>query len=303
MTRILLITALFSLTPALQAAADNNPSQACSIQIDIKDGSRIFAKPYPNDLAITPSIARKSWIVRWRDIQEIQRTKDNRGIMTSFTNGDQLRGQWTHPVLVVDTSFGRLRIPTGQIIHIQQRNAQTLTNIALGKPVSGQDGASHGKGLAKHVTDGDYETHAKPPGSNFDYTIDLKNDGSDGCAVQSIKIHWGRFGDQFKGVRSASGKGWASASWPGEYVTFYQIHYRTAGSDEWQLCHSASGRPVDEDAKNVCVERFPTDLLGCSSESATTINGLDLQGVTDVRIRASGGHWIGLYELEVWGTP
>lgn len=303
MTRILLITAIFSLTTALQALTDKSPSQACTLQIDIKDGSRIFAKPYQNDFAITPSIGRAPWTIGWPVIQEVKRAKDNGGIIFSFTNGDQLRGQWTQPILVVDTSFGRLRIPTGQIIHIQQSDAQSLTNIALGKPVSGQDGASHGRGLAKHVTDGDYDTHAKPPGSNFDYTIDLNNDGSDGGSVQSIKIHWGRFGDQFKGIRSADGKGWASASWPGEYVTSYQIHYRIVGSDDWKLCHSASGRPVDEDAKNVRVERFATDTPGCSSESITTINGLDLQGVTEFRIRAGGSHWIGLYELEIWGTP
>lgn len=222
---------------------------------------------------------------------------------TSLTNGDLLSGQWTHPILKVDTSFGSLRIPTNKITRIRITKRKKCTNIALGKPVSGQDGASHGRGLAKHLTDGDYQTHAKPPASNFDYTIDLGKDANDGYSVQHIKIYWGRFGDQFNGIRAPNGKGWASAAWPGEYVTSYQIHYRTSGSDDWILCHSASCRPVDEDKKNICVERIPTDIPGCSSESITTINGLDLTGVTGVRIRANGGHWIGLHELEIWGTP
>jgi hypothetical protein len=69
----------------------------------------------------------------------------------------------------------------------------------------------------------------------------------------------------------------------------------------WSSLHEFTGRPADEDASDVEVERFPTELPGCSSEVITTISGLELQGVAEIRIRAKGGHWIGLHELEVFG--
>ena len=75
-------------------------------------------------------------------------------------------------------------------------------NIALGKKVSGRDGASHGKGLAAHVTDGDYSTHAKPPAFHFNYTVDLRTENDQGFSVGEIAIHWAVDGNGCLPLRS-----------------------------------------------------------------------------------------------------
>jgi hypothetical protein len=157
--------------------------------------------------------------------------------------------------------------------------------------------------LAKHVTDGDYGTHAKPPAFQFDYRIDLREPYHPGFSVSALKIHWGHFGDRFVGIPGPDGKGWAPAAWPADYVTSYEIRYRSTDSDEWTPLHRCGRRPADETGKNVVVERLPTKYQGANADVITTIDGLDLKNVAEIRIQAKGGHWIGLFELEVIGKP
>lgn len=174
------------------------------------------------------------------------------------------------------------------------------TNHALGKPVSGQDGASHGRGLARHLTDGDPSTHAKPPTSHFSYVVKLAAEPADGVRVEALKISWGRFGDYFSGIRKADGQ-WAHAAWAGEYVTHYTVEARMCESQDWVKIHEWKGRPSQEFGKHVWVTRQASNEPGVTSLVTTEIRGLDLEGVSDVRIQAKGSHWIGLFELEVLG--
>ena len=104
-------------------------------------------------------------------------------------------------------------------------------------------------------------------------------------------------------MRNADESGWAPGAWPGDYVTSYKIDYRPSDSDDWLPLHQWAGRPADEDGDDVRVERIDSDKAGCRSEVTTTIESLALTKVAEIRISAKGGHWIGLYELEVLGQP
>jgi hypothetical protein len=171
----------------------------------------------------------------------------------------------------------------------------------MGKPVHGQAGGPNGMESAKHVTDGDPSTHAKPPASNFEYRIDLQDGANVSYAIEQIAINWGCYGDRFIGVRKQGEEKWASGAWPGEYVTSYKVEYRKVEQDNWEAVHQFSGRPVDENAAGVDVIKLPAKNAGCSSESFTILKDLDLHGVAELRISAIGGHWIGLFELEAMG--
>ena len=269
-----------------------------SFEINLRDGSRIVAQATSANLAFHSDIAADLELT-WIGIQSLK-FEDAKAVI-EFPNGDRLSGKLPEGSLTVGTAFGQISIADDQMLTITgiKVSDDRRENIALGKKVSGRDGASHGKGLAAHVTDGDYSTHAKPPAFNFDYSVDLRSENDQGFSVGEIAIHWGRFGDRYKGVRK--GKGWASGSWPGEYVKAYSVEYRSAASDDWIELHQWKGRPAEESGEGVKVDKRPTQLAGCSSESTTTIGDLKLENVAEIRIRAQGGHWIGLYELEVFG--
>ena len=86
-------------------------------------------------------------------------------------------------------------------------------------------------------------------------------------------------------------------------MTSYGIEYRKAGSGDWIPLHSFEGRPAEENGDGVEVLRLPTDQPGWSCVATTTLDFAALENVAQVRIRANGGHWIGLQELEVHGRP
>ena len=120
--------------------------------------------------------------------------------------------------------------------------------------------------------------------------------------IDEVRINWKEFGDRFFGVPSPNGRGWANGSWPGEYVTSYQLEYRELGSEKWICFHECNARPVDEKSNNVTVVKSDTKRQGASSDTITALHELQLKNVSDVRISANGGHWIDLYELEVYGN-
>ncbi len=276
--------------------------QGIRLQVVLLDGSTIHARPCKKALLFVPKVTPHSIRLPWPQIQQLEQDPKTSTLTVSFANGDKLRGRWTGDSLPFFTSFGRIDVPCAQIARIAQIPAPPArVNLALGKPVFGKDGASHGKGLAAHVTDGDYDTHAKPPASRFSYRIDLCDGALTACSIDALKIHWREFGDRFQGIRSTDGEGWASAAWPGEYVSSYQVEYRQLSSENWLPLHQWAGRPADEKATNLTVEKKPSERPGCSSDVSTTIHGLTLADVAEIRISASGGHWVGLYEVEVFG--
>lgn len=112
-------------------------------------------------------------------------------VTLSFTNGDQLSGRWASESLPFKTSFGQISIPCAQITRIGEIQAGSArANLALNKPVFGPNGASTDEGPA-HVTDGDYDTHAKPPASHFSYRIDLREGEKNSMQVEELKITGG----------------------------------------------------------------------------------------------------------------
>jgi hypothetical protein len=48
------------------------------------------------------------------------------------------------------------------------------------------------------------------------------------------------------------------------------------------------------------VQKTDSKRRGASSDVTTTIRGLGLKAVSEIRISAKGSHWIGLYEVEVF---
>ena len=268
-----------------------------SFNISLNDGSQIVARATSNCLPFQTALIGEVEL-NWSSIRSLK-FGDGK-VVVDFPNGDHLSGQLTQEAFTVDTAFGQISIPRDQIRTIAEIKITTAPreNIALGKAVTGQDGASHGKGLAAHVTDGDLSTHAKPPAFHFDYTVDLRTPNEDGFSVGEIVIHWGHYGDRFKGIRK--GDGWSSGSWPGEYVKSYRLDYRCVSSDEWVELRHWAGRPADETGEDIRVQKTPTQREGASSDIKTTITGLKLENVAEIRIRAQGGHWIGLFELEVF---
>jgi hypothetical protein len=271
------------------------------LQVVLSDGSTIHAQPVNRTLPFIPDAIVGSSHLKWESIRQLERSSESPDVTISFANGDKLSGHLPGGCLPFLTSFGKIDIPYAQIKRIGEIvPTPGRINLALGKTVSGEDGASFGKGLAAHVTDGDCDTHAKPPASHFSYSIDLRDGEKTGFSVDELKIHWKEFGDRFLGIPSPDGAGWASGSWPGEYVTSYQIEYRAIGSEDWLPLHQWAGRPADETSDKVAVEKSVSKRQGASSDVTTTIQGLGLKDVSEIRISASGSHWIGVYEVEVF---
>jgi hypothetical protein len=283
------------------ATVDESRTSAARFRIVLNDGSNIQAQTATNHLVFVPKISGEKMSIRWSRIKSITIQAKNEAFGVSFLNGDQLTGVWLDESIPIQTGFGAVRIPYDEISIIDEIKANPeRVNIALGKNVTGQDGASHGQGLAKHLTDGDYSTHTKPPASNFSYRIDLRDKDRTSFAVNELRINWKYFGDRFLGIPNPDGNGWAQGSWPGEYVTSYKIEYRKSGAENWICFHECSGRPVAEKTDRVTVLKSATERQGASSDVITTIHDLGLSNVAEIRISANGSHWIGLYELEVY---
>jgi len=294
-----------ALVLAILPAADAREQHVSrtTLEISLKDGSHLKSSPVDDSIRISSSLGG-DMALRWVMLKQVNLEAGRAGALVEFENGDRLTVAVGVADLEVDCVLGRVKVP----VHAIQKIVVSVVegdcrNVALGKPVHGADGASNGEGLAKHVTDGDPATHAKPPASNFDYRIDLQAGEDVSYRIDEAVIHWGHFGDQFLGVRKHGSEQWAAAAWPGEYVTSYTLECLRRGSDEWQKVHEYHGRPVNEQGPGVVVEKQPSMQQGCSSESLTRLQGLQLKGVVQLRIRASGGHWIGLFELEAIGVP
>ena len=282
--------------------ADTPAPALVKLGLSLSDGSKIRATPVTAAFQVDQRIAG-TIEVDWKAIKRLEMSTTSRDSIIHFANGDRMTACIIPKTLGFETVLGQVEVPVGLITQVDVTVLGSAPgNVALGKPVHGRDGASHGKGLAKHVTDGDLATHAKPPSSSFDYRIDLQNGEKVSYKIDRIVIHWGRFGDRFVGVRQKGGEGWASAAWPGEYVTSYVVECRKVNSDTWDVVHQFSGRPVDEKGARVQVVKNPTKQEGCSSESVTHIESLGLNQVAELRVRAKGGHWIGLFELEAFGA-
>ena len=280
------------------------PRVETRLTITLNDGSILKARAVEERILLSPLNIQTQLPLKWSLIRKLEAGAEDDLLQVHLANQDIVSARWTALTLKVECAFGVIELPTHLIAGIRPRTAgQEHTNIALGKPVTGRDGASHGQGLAKHLTDGDPNTHAKPPASSFDYAIDLREPDVPGFSVSRLKIDWGYFGDRFKGVPAADGNGWAGGAWPGEYVTSYEVLHRSIDEDEWTVLHHGACRPADEEAENVTVEKLPTGVVGCSSEVTTTLDGLNLNDVTEIRIKAHGSHWIGLFEVEVFGGP
>lgn len=182
-------------------------------------------------------------------------------------------------------------------------------NVALGKHVtSGAPGAAEYRRAANRLTDGNLQTDAYPGSFALDYTIDLvinaEKDGAVDAAsydVQTVVIHWGKFGRRFPGVRQADGS-WVPAAYEADYVNWYTVEYLSRRSEEWALLHECKGRPTDEVAQGVVVRRDPAAATSSEGIVTTTLDDLPLRDVVAVRIRARGEHWIGVFEVEVLGS-
>lgn len=286
----------------LPAHADKTFVSGSRLELQLKDASQLKAVPLDVGLRANPRLANPLR-VKWQSIHRVDLEKGAHQAVLHLVNEDRLTVELLDSSLRVGCLLGQVEVPMASIRRIEVSSIKgNRHNVALGKPVHGKDGASHGKGMAKHLTDGDPLTHAKPPASNFDYRIDLQAGTDTSYRIDEIIINWGHFGDHFKGIPAKEGKGWAKAAWPGEYVTSYVVECRKAGGQDWQVVHQHQGRPVDEDVPGVVVEKQEVDTDGYSSISITRLTGLQLHHVAELRIHAKGGHWIGLFEFKALGT-
>ena len=181
-------------------------------------------------------------------------------------------------------------------------------NVALGKLTTSNiaESGTYSRSAA-HLTDGNRKTDAYPGSFSLDYTVALTvhTEGASkteatGFDIESLVIDWGKYGRHFPGVKREDGS-WAPAAYKADYVNWYQVDYATGTMDTWKTLHTCSGRPTDEDAKGIQVQRIPDTASYSEGEVITTIKDLNLHNVTRIRIRARGGHWIGIHELCVFG--
>ncbi len=185
-----------------------------------------------------------------------------------------------------------------------------MGNVALGKLVVA--GVKEQAGYlrpASRLTDGDLATDAYSGAFTMDYKINLMTyseghvvEGVHGFNLQHVVLHWGHYGRHFPGIRQANGQ-WARAAYKADYVNRYQLEYKRFGEDKWFDLHRFDGRPTDENKKGIRVARDPIYASINEGKVTTCIKVSDLKNVTAIRIKAHGGHCIGLYELEVYGIP
>lgn len=183
---------------------------------------------------------------------------------------------------------------------------------------------------ADQLTDGDTQTLAYPGAFSCDYALDLTigmdiDPSGDPIVdgrylspgpfdINEVVIHWGYFGGHYR-------NGPDGVQWPADYVTRYRVEYRTAGTPDgqWATLYEHSGAPQDEASREepigcgIGLERIPRrftveaesqdDGRYTCGRCSTSIAGFYLSGVTHLRVRAWGGNWIGIYELEAYGRP
>jgi hypothetical protein len=291
-------------TSYLSAQTMDEPiSSDVRFRIILVDGSIIQAQTTANKFQMTPIISGETMTVNWKQIENIAIVPANEAITISFQNGDKLSGKWHGEAMAVKTSFGKFHMPYDKITSIDNILVNPArSNIALGKPATAKNGVLTDTSMTKHLTDGNHDVHPGTKASTFSYSIDLRNGEKTSYSVDEVRINWKEFGDRFLGVPNPNGDGWARGSWPGDYVTSYRLEYRELGSENWICFHESSGRPVDEKSENVIVEKTDTKRQGASSDIMTILHGLQLKNVSDIRISAKGGHWIGLNELEIYGN-
>ena len=279
--------------------------------IKIRDGSNLLGAPLRKTISLT-TVAAGNVEVRWSLVEQLSMSDDRESVVVLFRNQDRLTGILNDATIEFATLIGKVKIPAAAVVQIRSCGSAvagkgSARNIALGKQVSGRDGASHGKGLAVHLTDGNRTTFTKPPSNRCDYIIDLRKsyDGTThdhSFRIDKLVVHWGEFGTRFLGISKGDGK-WASGSWPGSFVTQYQIEYQTAAdpSGKWKMLHRFDGQPADESSETVQAVVAPSKVQGAGGDVTTTITGIEVSNVIALRIRTSGGHWNGIYELEAYG--
>jgi hypothetical protein len=193
------------------------------------------------------------------------------------------------------------------------KTESTGKNVALGKKVTSlvpeSPTYSHKRNRgAEKLTDGDRETLAYPGAFKVDYVIDLKKsaDGAKpvadfrgGYHIDKLLVNWGVYGRHCPGEKDENGH-WKPASYKADYVNYYRIDYRTSDmvAEKWLQLHEHQGRPTDENGPGIKVVRDSVDASSSEGLVTTCIENLDLPDVTEIRIRATGNHWIGIHELE-----
>ena len=204
-----------------------------------------------------------------------------------------------------------IRICVAALLMVSPAWAGTqVSNVASGKHVtSGNSGTAEYRRAANRLTDGDRATDAYPGSFSLDYTVDLlvhavKEHAVEAASydIQTVGIYWGKFGRHFPGVRQPDGS-WVPAAYEGDYVNEYRVEYLTRQSEEWMLLHEYKGRPTDEKAQDVVVARNPASASSSEGDVVTMLDDLQLRDVVAIRLRATGAHWIGAYELVVLGAP
>lgn len=197
-------------------------------------------------------------------------------------------------------------------VHAGERDAPAAEeNAALGKRVVSHVPVSDTYGrAAARLTDGQADTDAYPGAFRVDYEVDLQAYTEEGLPpsatawhVRAIVIDWGKYGRHFPGAKRPDGT-WVPAAYKADYVQDYTVSVRQRGANQaWTVVHAHQGRPTDETGDGIGVTRTPANATSSEGEVRTRLDGLDLHDVTGIRIKARGGHWIGIRELEVFGTP
>lgn len=276
--------------------------------VNLTDGSRLVGETALTSLPLRSEALGKLEIPFAR-IRTVKFSPNHESATLTLVNGDRIDGVISTADLPLRTLFGPVKILTvlAQDIKVLVAGA---ANVALGKQVTAHEPGSVGHQLAANrLTDGNQETEAFPGASAFDYTVDLLVCAAKDCAleaaifeVQTVVIHWGKFGRHFPGAKQADGS-WVPAAHEADYVNWYRVDYRTSDSKDWRLLHESNGRPTDENVAGVVVTRDPPTATASEGNVTTTLDDLALHDVVAVRIRAKGEHWIGVFELEVLGSP
>ena len=294
---------------SLPATATEKVNEApLQLMVNLTDGSRLVGETALTRLPLRSEVLGQLEIPLAR-IRSVTFSPNHESATLTLVNGDRIDGVISAADLPLRTLFGPVKILTVLVQDIRVLVAGAA-NVALGKQVTSQEPGSGGhQHAANRLTDGNRETEAFPGAFVFDYTVDLLVCAAKDCAVeaasfdvQTVVIHWGKFGRHFPGAKQADGS-WVPAAHEADYVNWYRVDYMTNDSKDWRLLHESNGRPTDENAAGVVVTRDPPTATASEGNVTTTLADLALHDLVAVRLRAKGEHWIGVYELEVLGSP